>query len=81
MAVLVQQVVDAQYAFVLHTTNPSTGDTSEVSTRSHVLRLRLAHDQGGDRLWNTGNAVHTAEPMTEVHHTPPQTYTTQTDYP
>ena len=30
MAVLVQQVVDAQYAFVLHTTNPSTGDAGEV---------------------------------------------------
>ena len=30
MAVLVQQVVDAQYAFVLHTTNPSTDDENEI---------------------------------------------------
>ncbi|CAG9462085.1 unnamed protein product [Pedinophyceae sp. YPF-701] len=30
MAVLVQRVVPAQYAFVLHTTNPQTNDASEV---------------------------------------------------
>jgi alpha-glucan,water dikinase len=30
MAVLVQRVVPADYAFVLHTTNPSTGDAGEI---------------------------------------------------
>ncbi|XP_042439164.1 alpha-glucan water dikinase 1, chloroplastic-like [Zingiber officinale] len=30
MAVLVQQVISADYAFVIHTTNPSSGDSSEI---------------------------------------------------
>ncbi|XP_022735440.1 alpha-glucan water dikinase, chloroplastic-like isoform X2 [Durio zibethinus] len=30
MAVLVQEVINADYAFVIHTTNPSSGDSSEV---------------------------------------------------
>ncbi|CAN6195188.1 unnamed protein product [Urochloa humidicola] len=30
MAVLVQEIVNADYAFVIHTTNPSTGDCSEI---------------------------------------------------
>ncbi|PPD97839.1 hypothetical protein GOBAR_DD05147 [Gossypium barbadense] len=30
MAVLVQEVINADYAFVIHTTNPSSGDTSEI---------------------------------------------------
>jgi alpha-glucan,water dikinase len=30
MAVLVQRVVPAEYAFVLHTTNPATGDAGEL---------------------------------------------------
>jgi alpha-glucan, water dikinase len=30
MAVLVQEVVSADYAFVIHTTNPSSGDDSEI---------------------------------------------------
>jgi alpha-glucan,water dikinase len=30
MAVLIQQVVPADYAFVIHTTNPSTGDAGEL---------------------------------------------------
>ena len=30
MAVLIQQVIDADYAFVLHTVNPMTGDRGEV---------------------------------------------------
>lgn len=30
MSVLVQPVVDADYAFVIHTANPSTGDTTEL---------------------------------------------------
>ncbi|XLU19881.1 hypothetical protein S245_055947 [Arachis hypogaea] len=32
MAVLVQEVINADYAFVIHTTNPSSGDTSEIYT-------------------------------------------------
>jgi alpha-glucan,water dikinase len=30
MAVLVQQIVSADYAFVIHTTNPSSGERSEI---------------------------------------------------
>ncbi|XP_028754486.1 alpha-glucan water dikinase, chloroplastic isoform X1 [Neltuma alba] len=30
MAVLIQEVINADYAFVVHTTNPSTGDSSEI---------------------------------------------------
>ncbi|CAM8982027.1 unnamed protein product [Rhodiola kirilowii] len=30
MAVLVQEIINADYAFVIHTTNPSSGDTSEI---------------------------------------------------
>lgn len=30
MAVLIQKIVRAQYAFVVHTTNPTNGDNSEV---------------------------------------------------
>ena len=30
MAVLIQKVVNARYAFVIHTTNPSTGDDGEI---------------------------------------------------
>ncbi|KAL9253204.1 Alpha-glucan water dikinase, chloroplastic-like protein [Drosera capensis] len=30
MAVLVQEVISADYAFVIHTTNPSSGDSSEI---------------------------------------------------
>lgn len=30
MAVLVQEIISADYAFVIHTTNPSTGDSSEI---------------------------------------------------
>ncbi|KAL6851874.1 hypothetical protein ACP4OV_020059 [Aristida adscensionis] len=32
MAVLVQEIVNADYAFVIHTTNPSSGDSSEIYT-------------------------------------------------
>ncbi|XVE92371.1 hypothetical protein REPUB_Repub01dG0091600 [Reevesia pubescens] len=30
MAVLIQEVINADYAFVIHTTNPSSGDSSEI---------------------------------------------------
>ncbi|KAJ0523595.1 putative alpha-glucan, water dikinase [Helianthus annuus] len=30
MAVLVQEIINADYAFVIHTTNPSSGDPSEI---------------------------------------------------
>jgi len=30
MAVLVQEIIQADYAFVIHTTNPSTGDETEI---------------------------------------------------
>ncbi|XP_042408616.1 alpha-glucan water dikinase, chloroplastic-like isoform X2 [Zingiber officinale] len=30
MAVLVQEIISADYAFVIHTTNPSSGDSSEI---------------------------------------------------
>ncbi|WOH16560.1 hypothetical protein DCAR_0936116 [Daucus carota subsp. sativus] len=32
MAVLVQEIINADYAFVIHTTNPSSGDPSEIYT-------------------------------------------------
>lgn len=32
MAVLIQEIINADYAFVIHTTNPSTGDSSEIYT-------------------------------------------------
>ncbi|XP_038694729.1 alpha-glucan water dikinase, chloroplastic-like isoform X4 [Tripterygium wilfordii] len=32
MAVLVQEVINAEYAFVIHTTNPSSDDSSEIYT-------------------------------------------------
>ncbi|KAJ4974404.1 hypothetical protein NE237_007578 [Protea cynaroides] len=32
MAVLVQEIINADYAFVIHTTNPSSGDSSEIYT-------------------------------------------------
>ncbi|KAJ0532154.1 putative alpha-glucan, water dikinase [Helianthus annuus] len=30
MAVLVQEIINVDYAFVIHTTNPSSGDPSEI---------------------------------------------------
>jgi alpha-glucan,water dikinase len=30
MAVLVQKIVNSEYAYVIHTTNPTNGDESEV---------------------------------------------------
>ncbi|XP_075494611.1 alpha-glucan water dikinase, chloroplastic-like isoform X1 [Primulina tabacum] len=30
MAILVQEIINADYAFVIHTTNPSSGDSSEI---------------------------------------------------
>ncbi|PRQ50124.1 putative alpha-glucan, water dikinase [Rosa chinensis] len=30
MAVLVQEIINVDYAFVIHTTNPSSGDSSEI---------------------------------------------------
>ena len=30
MAVLVQEIISADYAFVIHTTDPSMGDSSEI---------------------------------------------------
>ncbi|KAI3887334.1 hypothetical protein MKX03_002738 [Papaver bracteatum] len=32
MSVLVQEIINADYAFVIHTTNPSSGDSSEIYT-------------------------------------------------
>lgn len=37
MAVLVQEVVNADYAFVIHTVNPSTEDSSEIYAEVHSL--------------------------------------------
>jgi len=39
MAVLVQEVVNADYAFVIHTTNPSSGDSSEIYAEVCVMML------------------------------------------
>lgn len=40
MAVLVQEIINADYAFVIHTTNPSTGDSSEIY--AEVMQYQLA---------------------------------------
>ncbi|RYR03797.1 hypothetical protein Ahy_B06g083130 [Arachis hypogaea] len=41
MAVLVQEVINADYAFVIHTTNPSSGDTSEIYTEK--IRVNMGN--------------------------------------
>lgn len=40
MAVLVQEIINADYAFVIHTTNPSSGDSSEIY--AEVTQYQLA---------------------------------------
>ena len=50
MAVLVQEVINADYAFVIHTTNPSSGDSSEIyaevnrSTMCEPMNLSISTD-------------------------------------
>ena len=41
MAVLVQEIINADYAFVIHTTNPSSGDPSEIYTEVIFYLLLL----------------------------------------
>lgn len=41
MAVLVQEVINADYAFVIHTTNPSSGDSSEIYAEVQDLYFPL----------------------------------------
>lgn len=43
MAVLVQEIISADYAFVIHTTNPSTGDSSEIYAEVCLPRLLCRH--------------------------------------
>ena len=47
MAVLVQEIINADYAFVIHTTNPSSGDSSEIYTEVTldllILDVNLSH--------------------------------------
>ncbi|MFS8027353.1 putative alpha-glucan, water dikinase [Helianthus anomalus] len=40
MAVLVQKIINADYAFVIHTTNSSTGDPSEIYAEIHYVTFR-----------------------------------------
>lgn len=68
MAVLLQQVVDAQYAFVIHTANPLTGNTNEVFTEM-VLGLgeTLVGNYPGHALGfisekNSGKIIYTSFP-------------------
>lgn len=37
MSVLVQEVINADYAFVIHTTNPTSGDSSEIYTEVWLI--------------------------------------------
>lgn len=37
MAVLVQEIINADYAFVIHTTNPSSGDSSEIYAEVYCI--------------------------------------------
>lgn len=39
MAVLVQEIINADYAFVIHTTNPSSGDLSEIYAEVMLYQL------------------------------------------
>jgi hypothetical protein len=43
MAVLVQEIISADYAFVIHTTNPSTGDSSEIYAEVNKASLSFIH--------------------------------------
>lgn len=43
MAVLVQEIVSADYAFVIHTTNPSSGDSSEIYAEVNKTSFFLFH--------------------------------------
>lgn len=49
MAVLVQEIISADYAFVIHTTNPSSGDSSEIyaevctQIKVHAPKSRVPH--------------------------------------
>lgn len=42
MAVLVQEIINADYAFVIHTTNPSSGDSSEIYAEVIYIYLYLS---------------------------------------
>lgn len=46
MAVLVQEIINADYAFVIHTTNPSSGDSSEIYAEVASDQLSFRHTNG-----------------------------------
>jgi len=51
MAVLIQKIVKAQYAFVIHTTNPTNGDEDEVYAEAcRGLGESLVSDKPGQAL-------------------------------
>ncbi|CAK7332615.1 unnamed protein product [Dovyalis caffra] len=58
MAVLVQEIINADYAFVIHTTNPSSGDSSEIYAELDEARgidLLLPRDIGGKGTWRNSS--------------------------
>jgi hypothetical protein len=59
MAVLVQRVVPAEYAFVIHTVNPSSGAPSRCCTRAfHTCASRCS---------TCGPPMHTSTPLVSTH--------------
>ncbi len=51
MAVLIQRIVQAQYAFVIHTTNPTNGDEGEIYAEAcRGLGESLVSDKPGQAL-------------------------------
>lgn len=64
MAVLCQKVIDAEYAFVIHTTNPLTNDTNEIYAEAVVgLGETLVSNAPGQAL---GFTVRKDEDLDEV---------------
>ncbi|XP_042059762.1 alpha-glucan water dikinase, chloroplastic-like [Salvia splendens] len=61
MAVLVQEIINADYAFVIHTTNPSSGDSSEIYAENEVRRVFNGEDLEG----YTGAGLYDSVPMDE----------------
>jgi len=56
MAVLVQKIIPSEYAYVIHTTNPTNGDDAEVYVETcRGLGESLVSDMAGQALSFTLN--------------------------
>merc|ERR1719305_1009829 len=80
MAVLVQRMADAQYSFVIHTTNPATGDSGEIYAEVvrglgevlfHSESLIFRSDSNGEDLDGyAGAGLYDSVPMDETEERP-----------